>query len=124
MGGRLTTHVLDLSTGIPASGIALQLWRINDVGRELLREAKTNGDGRLDAPLLEGMTMEPGTYELLFMAGSYFRSKASEGPAPEGENVTSFLEHIPIRFNIASSEEHYHVPLLVAPGGYSTYRGS
>ena len=122
MSGRLTTHVLDLSRGIPACGMALQLWRFDGEAGHLLSEAVTNGDGRLDAPLLEGPEMEPGSYELLFMVGDYFRKNPSEAQA--GASDTFFLEQIPIRFNIGSSEDHYHVPLLVAPGGYSTYRGS
>ncbi|MHA6531010.1 hydroxyisourate hydrolase [Paenibacillus sp. BAC0078] len=113
MSGRLTTHVLDLSRGVPAVGMKLQLWSLVDGEGTLLREASTNSDGRLDAPLLEGPELVPGCYELLFMAGDYFRG----GSMP-------VFEHIPIRFNITSSDDHYHVPLLVAPGGYSTYRGS
>jgi 5-hydroxyisourate hydrolase len=127
MSGRLTTHVLDLSRGLPASGMALQLWKLEDgAAGKLLCEAVTNEDGRLEAPLLEGAAMEQSSYELLFMAGDYFRMKALELQAVEGTGALSpfFLEVIPIRFNITSSEEHYHVPLLVAPGGYSTYRGS
>ncbi|UQZ35373.1 hydroxyisourate hydrolase [Paenibacillus sp. PK3_47] len=128
MSGRVTTHVLDLSQGTPAAGIALQLWRLEDSGgRQLLREALTNSDGRLDAPLLEGTELDPGCYELLFMAGQYFR-KGSSGYSGNGETAgghdSFFLEEIPVRFNIADSSVHYHVPLLVAPGGYSTYRGS
>ncbi|MBT2289739.1 hydroxyisourate hydrolase [Paenibacillus albidus] len=118
MSGRLTTHVLDLSQGTPAAGVAVQLRRLKEGAAELLCEAVTNRDGRLDTPLLEGAEMEAGSYELLFMAGDYFRKRAT------GEPVSCFFEHIPIRFNIGSPAEHYHVPLLMAPGGYSTYRGS
>lgn len=128
MNGRVTTHVLDLSQGIPAAGIALQLWKFDHAGsRMLLREAVTNSDGRLDAPLLAGTALEPGCYELLFMAGEYFRSSSSEDSVKEegaDDPGVFFLEEIPIRFNIADLSAHYHVPLLVAPGGYSTYRGS
>ncbi|WP_019912766.1 hydroxyisourate hydrolase [Paenibacillus sp. HW567] len=112
MSGRLTTHVLDLSRGLPAAGMKLQLWSLEAGEGKLLCEASTNSDGRLDAPLLEGPELVPGCYELLFMAGDYFR-----GSMP-------VFEQIPIRFNITSSDDHYHIPLLVAPGGYSTYRGS
>lgn len=124
MSGRLTTHVLDLSRGIPAAGMTLQLWRLGGGTPVLLREAVTNTDGRLDAPLLAGEELLTGSYELLFMAGEYFRVMQT-GP---GEAATAagtlFLEQIPLRFNILDPAEHYHVPLLVAPGGYSTYRGS
>ncbi|WP_342438842.1 hydroxyisourate hydrolase [Paenibacillus sp. FSL L8-0436] len=129
MSGRLTTHVLDLSGGIPAAGMALQLWRLEDGAASLLREAVTNADGRLDAPLLEGAELAAGSYELLFMAGDYFRSSglpfeaSGEGNSADGA-APFFLEQIPIRFNITDPSAHYHVPLLVAPGGYSTYRGS
>ncbi|MGN7762644.1 hydroxyisourate hydrolase [Paenibacillus sp. 22594] len=116
MSGRLTTHVLDLSRGMPAAGMKLQLWSLVEGSGELLREATTNHDGRLDAPLLEGVELVPGCYELLFLAGDYFRDSGQEG--------VFFLEQVPIRFNILKTEDHYHVPLLVAPGGYSTYRGS
>ncbi|WP_054939386.1 hydroxyisourate hydrolase [Paenibacillus ihuae] len=128
MSGRLTTHVLDLARGVPAAGMALQLWKLDGgAAGELLREAVTNSDGRLDAPLLAGSELAPGSYELLFMAGDYFRGS---NPADEGASVAAagstifFLEQIPIRFTIINPAEHYHVPLLVAPGGYSTYRGS
>lgn len=128
MNGRLTTHVLDLSRGIPAAGIALQLWKLDSAGgRQLLRGAVTNSDGRLDAPLLAGTELESGCYELLFMAGQYFRS-SSPGDRDKGNSAGEpggfFLEEIPVRFTIADHSAHYHVPLLVAPGGYSTYRGS
>ncbi|WP_310831901.1 hydroxyisourate hydrolase [Paenibacillus pedocola] len=127
MSGRLTTHVLDLARGVPAAGMALELWKLDGAAGELLRETVTNSDGRLDIPLLAGSELAPGSYELLFMAGDYFRGsnpadKGAEG-AEEGPGVL-FLEQIPIRFNIVNPAEHYHVPLLVAPGGYSTYRGS
>ncbi|AIQ67530.1 hydroxyisourate hydrolase [Paenibacillus graminis] len=122
MSGRLTTHVLDLSRGLPAAGMKLQLWNLAEGAGKLLREAETNHDGRLDAPLLEGTELVPGCYELLFMAGDYFRGGRLEEQLGDGESF--FLEQIPIRFNIIHAAEHYHVPLLVAPGGYSTYRGS
>lgn len=134
MSGRLTTHVLDLSRGIPAVGLTLQLWKLTDGTSELLCEVATNSDGRLNAPLLEGSEMEAGCYELLFMVGDYYRRADFEervGGLGSLENsevskrtASFFLEQIPIRFHIESSMQHYHVPLLVAPGGYSTYRGS
>lgn len=116
MSGRLTTHVLDLVQGIPASGVFLQLRRQEKGESLLLREAVTNEDGRLDAPLLEDAEMKPGEYELLFHAGDYFRKK--------DQGTSGFLDLIPIRFHIGGEGGHYHVPLLLAPGGYSTYRGS
>ncbi|GIO10824.1 5-hydroxyisourate hydrolase 2 [Cohnella xylanilytica] len=114
MRGRLTTHVLDVALGAPAAGLRVQLWRIRDDGRELLKEAFTNEDGRLAEPLLSGEAMETGQYELLFDVGDYYRGSAS----------VAFLEWVPVRFHMADPDSHYHVPLLVAPGGYSTYRGS
>lgn len=130
MNGRLTTHVLDLSQGKPAAGLSLQLWRLDTGGSVLLREAVTNEDGRLDAPLLAGEEIQAGSYELLFMAGDYFRGVQAGAGEPEAEEeegagaVIPFLDQIPIRFNMPDPSAHYHVPLLVAPGGYSTYRGS
>ncbi|WP_218639662.1 hydroxyisourate hydrolase [Paenibacillus sp. FSL R7-0337] len=128
MNGRLSTHVLDLSQGKPAAGLSLQLWRMDNGGPVLLREALTNEDGRLDAPLLAGEEMLAGSYELLFMAGDYFRGTQAGAGEPETEEeagaVVPFLDQIPIRFNMPDPSAHYHVPLLVAPGGYSTYRGS
>jgi len=102
----LTTHVLDISRGRPAAGVAITLAR----GDEVLATAVTNADGRTDAPLLDAL--EAGTYELRFAVGDYF------GGAPR------FLDVVPVRFEISDPDAHHHVPLLVAPGGYSTYRGS
>lgn len=125
MSGRLTTHVLDLSQGKPAAGMSLQLWSFGEGMPSLLCEAVTNSDGRLDAPLLAGEALLAGSYELLFMAGDYFRgAQAGAGSEPASGTGSMFLEHIPIRFSITDPAEHYHVPPLVAPGGYSTYRGS
>lgn len=120
MSGRLTTHVLDLSRGVPATGITVELWKHVDGTSKLLCEAITNSDGRLDAPLLQGDEMAAGCYELLFRVGDYYRGVAEISES----TVPFFLEQIPIRFHIGNAQEHYHVPLLVAPGGYSTYRGS
>jgi 5-hydroxyisourate hydrolase len=102
----LTTHVLDLARGRPASGVAIELAR----GGEVLASAVTNADGRTDAPLLD--TLEAGTYELRFAVGDYFGGDRR------------FLDVVPVRFTVFDPEAHHHVPLLVAPGGYSTYRGS
>ncbi|THF81298.1 hydroxyisourate hydrolase [Cohnella fermenti] len=116
MGGKLTTHVLDTAMGTPAAGMRIQLWRLGESGggRELLSEGFTNEDGRMNHPLLSGEEMAAGTYELLFDVGEYFRGGAH----------AAFLEWVPVRFRLADPSSHYHVPLLVAPGGYSTYRGS
>jgi len=115
MSGRLTTHVLDISRGTPAVGMRVQLWRLaEDGGRRLLLEIITNEDGRYREPLLSEEGMEAGTYELVFDVGEYYR----------GGEQDAFLERVPVRFRLADPEAHYHVPLLVAPGGYSTYRGS
>jgi 5-hydroxyisourate hydrolase len=116
--GRLTTHVLDTMRGRPGAGLRLELFRLKGEAQERLLEARTNDDGRLDAPLLQGDALRPGIYELVFHVGDYFRDAGAALPAPP------FLDLVPIRFGIASGSEHYHVPLLIAPYGYSTYRGS
>lgn len=115
MTGRLTTHVLDTAHGTPAAGIAVTLCDAH--GREIAR-ATTNADGRLDAPILAGAQFEPGEYVLAFGAGDYFRRMGVALPEPP------FLDTVVIAFGIADREAHYHVPLLVSPYGYSTYRGS
>jgi 5-hydroxyisourate hydrolase len=116
-GGRLTTHVLDTASGKPAAGLSVSLFRINGDRRTLLKAVSTNSDGRCDAPLLAGAEFSPGEYELVFSAGDYLRSQGIELPGP------AFLDMIPIRFGMAE-HKHYHVPLLLSPYGYSTYRGS
>jgi len=112
---RLTTHVLDTASGRPAAGLHVVLRRADD--RRVLTEGRTNSDGRLDAPLIEGEAFAPGIYELSFHVGDYFRSTGAAVAEP------AFLDVVPIRFGV-SGEGHYHVPLLVSPYGYSTYRGS
>lgn len=116
--GRLTTHVLDTALGKPAAGLTVELWRIGAGGREHLATAVTNADGRLDRPALEGAAFRSGTYEFVFQAGGYLRASAT-APLPD----PLFLDAIAIRFGIAG-DGHYHVPLLLSPFGYSTYRGS
>jgi 5-hydroxyisourate hydrolase len=111
--GRLSTHVLDTSVGRPAAGVRLVLRR----GGEVLVDTRTNADGRTDKPLLEGAAFRTGAYELTFHVGDYFRAKGTPLADPP------FLDVIPLRFSIADDAD-YHVPLLVSPFGYSTYRGS
>lgn len=121
MSGRLTTHVLDISRGRPAAGVRLQLFaRDAEGGGVLLREARTNEDGRVDEPLLKDEDFREGLYEIVFWVGEYFASLTGG----EGSGKAGFLEQVPVRFRVTDRAEHYHVPLLVAPGGYSTYRGS
>jgi 5-hydroxyisourate hydrolase len=110
----LTTHVLDTTHGRPAAGMVLRLIRDGEV----LVETATNLDGRCDAPLLAGETIRPGLYRLEFEVGDYFRGLTVELPEP------AFLETVVIDFGVADLAAHYHVPLLVSPFGYSTYRGS
>ncbi len=116
--GRLTTHVLDTSAGRPAAGVRIELYRREGGGRERLAEATTNDDGRCDRPLLEGDGFRVGEYELLFHAGAYFQAAAVALPEPR------FLDIVPIRFGIAEADGNYHVPLLITPFSYATYRGS
>lgn len=116
--GRLTTHVLDTARGRPAAGVAITLYRISGQSHRKIAEAVTNADGRTDAPMLAGGKLEPGCYELVFRAGDYLRAT---GQAGEG---TLFLDEIPIRFGVPDAGQHYHVPLLISPFAYSTYRGS
>jgi 5-hydroxyisourate hydrolase len=111
---RLSTHVLDTAAGKPGAGIRVDLYRVDGARREHLKSAVTNADGRTDEPLLSGERIAPGVYELIFAAGEYLR--VAERPA--------FLDEIVIRFGIADSAGHYHVPLLLSPYGYTTYRGS
>jgi 5-hydroxyisourate hydrolase len=109
--GRLTTHVLDTARGRPAAGVRIELARIDGDRRDVVHTTTTNQDGRTDAPLLADDHLTAGEYELTFAVGDYF----------EGDG---FLDRVPVRFRIADAEAHYHVPLLVSPWAYSTYRGS
>jgi 5-hydroxyisourate hydrolase len=115
---RLSTHVLDTSRGRPAAGIPIELHRIGDAGRTRLATAVTNADGRTDAPLLAADRLEVGTYELTFHVGDYLRRVASDLPDPP------FLDDVVVRVGIAEPDGNYHIPLLLAPHGYSVYRGS
>ena len=115
----LTTHVLDTSRGRPAAGLRIDFSRLEADGRPwLLKSVTTNADGRIDAPLLGPGEMQAGRYELLFHVGAYFRSAGVVQTDPP------FLDQVPVRFTIAEPAAHYHVPLLVSPYGYVTYRGS
>ena len=116
--GRLTTHVLDTMHGKPAAGLAVTLFQISGDSRELVVTTKTNSDGRCDAPLLSGAAMVPGFYELVFDVAAYFRESGVPLEDPP------FLDRIPLRFGLSNAGQHYHVPLLVSPFAYSTYRGS
>jgi 5-hydroxyisourate hydrolase len=116
--GRLSTHVLDTAKGKPAAGVKIMLYRISGQGHRKVKEVVTNADGRTDGPLLEGAALEAGIYELVFCAGDYLR-----GTGQAGEGVL-FLDEIPIRFGVPDPAQHYHVPLLISPFAYSTYRGS
>ncbi|HAY47844.1 MULTISPECIES: hydroxyisourate hydrolase [Thalassospira] len=116
--GRLTTHVLDTAKGCPAAGIRIELHRYGNGHDDLVAEAVTNADGRTDAPMLEGASFKPGEYQLVFHAGAYFDACGENLPDPK------FLDQVVIRFGISDGQAHYHVPLLLSPFGYSTYRGS
>jgi 5-hydroxyisourate hydrolase len=116
--GYLTTHVLDTAQGRPGQGIRIEVLRLEGETRIRLEEVVTNDDGRCDAPILEGDAFTPGEYELVFHAGEYLRDQGIEAPEPR------FLDVIPLRFGVADADAHYHVPLLLSPYGYTTYRGS
>lgn len=120
MVGKLTTHVLDTAQGRPAAQVAIELWHLAAGGdvKSLMTATQTNADGRTDAPLLLAEDFLPGIYELVFDVGSYFATQ------PLSLSDPPFLGWVPIRFSIKDVEAHYHVPLLVSPWAYSTYRGS
>jgi len=114
--GCLTTHVLDTANGCPGAAIRIDLYRLGQT--DLIASATTNADGRCDKPMLEGQDFSKGEYELVFHAGDYFNTLGQE----DGEH--RFLDKVVIRFGINDDDQHYHVPLLLSPFGYSTYRGS
>jgi len=115
----LTTHVLDVTRGGPAEGVRVELYELTaSGGRVLIADVATNADGRTDAPLIGASDARVGAFELVFHAGDYFRRQGAKTADPP------FLDLVPIRFAIADPKAHYHVPLLVSPWSYSTYRGS
>jgi len=120
MDGWLTTHVLDTARGVPAAGLRIVLDRLDGAARARLAEAVTNAHGRTDGPILPREGFAPGVYELTFHAGDYLRG--SGGAQAAGLTTPAFLDTVPIRFGMEAG--HYHVPLLLSPFGYSTYRGS
>jgi 5-hydroxyisourate hydrolase len=115
--GYLTTHVLDTARGSPAAGVKIALYRVSGNSHRKIAEAATNADGRTDTPILPATKFATGIYELVFFAGDYLRANGLAGAEP------MFLDEVPIRFGMAE-DAHYHVPLLLSPYGYSTYRGS
>jgi 5-hydroxyisourate hydrolase len=115
---RLSTHVLDTAHGKPAASLEVALFRWREGARHPVTSAVTNSDGRTAEPLLAGDTIETGEYELVFAVAAYFRAIGVALPSPP------FLDQVVIRFGIADERGHYHVPLLVSPYSYSTYRGS
>lgn len=116
--GRLTTHVLDTAQGIPARGVRIVLHRVDGQDRTTVSNRVTNRDGRVDGPLLEGAPFTPGTYELVFDIEDYFRSQ------PVAVTDPAFLDLVTIRFTVIDPGGNWHIPLLVSPWAYSTYRGS
>ncbi|WP_445158347.1 hydroxyisourate hydrolase [Halomonas sp. E14] len=116
--GRLTTHVLDTAQGRPGQGIRIEVLRLEGERRTPLKTVTTNEDGRCDAPILEDDDFQAGEYELVFHAGDYLRAQGVAASEP------LFLNVIPLRFGVSDASQHYHVPLLLSPYGYSTYRGS
>jgi 5-hydroxyisourate hydrolase len=116
--GHLSTHVLDTANGCPAAGMRVTLQRIEGAGATTLRSFALNADGRADGALLDDKTMAVGRYRLVFETAAYFRARGTVLPEPP------FIDVVPIDFGIADAQGHYHVPLLVSPWSYSTYRGS
>ena len=116
--GYLTTHVLDTARGCPAAGMRIVLFKVSGMRHAKIAEAVTNADGRTDGPILPKDKFVPGTYELVFFAGAYLDATGTPPESPR------FLDEIPIRFGISDAGAHYHVPLLLSPFGYATYRGS
>ncbi|WP_179403675.1 hydroxyisourate hydrolase [Burkholderia guangdongensis] len=116
--GKLTTHVLDTANGCPGADIRIELFAVTGDSRRALKTTTTNDDGRCDAPLLEGDALVTGEYELVFHVGNYFATRGVKVPQPR------FVDRVVLRFGVSDAAAHYHVPLLVSPWSYSTYRGS
>lgn len=116
--GKLTTHVLDTTSGRPAAGMAVTLHRLDGAAAQPLKTIRLNDDGRADAPLLADAALLPGRYRLVFAVAAYFRGRGVALPEPP------FLDEVPLDFGIADASLHYHVPLLATPWSYATYRGS
>jgi len=125
--GRLSTHVLDTCRGRPAAGVAVALYELAGEEARLVAETRTNADGRTDRPLIGGRPVPMARYELRFAVGDYFRAAGEVAPEAAAEAAAggpAFLDTVPVRFGVAEPEAHYHVPLLVTPWSYATYRGS
>ena len=118
MPAKLSTHVLDLARGCPARDVQIELWSLAGGTRKLLKTVRTNADGRTDEPLLAAEQLQAGCYELVFYVGDYFAGEVPAGPPGR------FLDRVPVQFGIVDPTVSYHVPLLVSPWAYSTYRGS
>ena len=116
--GKLSTHVLDTAHGRPGAGVKVELYAIDAQGRTLLKTERTNDDGRCGAPLREGPQLQVGQYELVFHAGDYFAAQGVDLPSPR------FLDRVTIAFGVSDPDQNYHVPLVMTPWSYSTYRGS
>jgi 5-hydroxyisourate hydrolase len=116
--GKLSTHVLDTTQGKPGARLRLELYFIEDGRRTLIKTETTNADGRCDAPLLAGDALRVGQYELVFAAGDYFAAQGVSLPSPR------FIDRVTVAFGVADASQNYHVPLVVTPWSYSTYRGS
>jgi 5-hydroxyisourate hydrolase len=116
--GKLSTHVLDTAHGKPGAGVRVELYAVDGGQRTLIRQDATNSDGRCNAPLLEGEQLKSGQYELVFAAGDYFAAQGVALPSPR------FIDRVTIAFGVADPSQNYHVPLVVTPWSYSTYRGS
>ena len=120
MSAKLSTHVLDTAHGCPAQGMQIELWSLASDPPKLLKTVRTNADGRTDQPLLTAEEIREGNYELVFHVGEYFALKLRSTTPTK----VPFLDKVPVRFGVADAEVSYHVPLLVSPWAYSTYRGS
>jgi 5-hydroxyisourate hydrolase len=116
--GKLSTHVLDTAQGKPGAGVKVELYAVDGGQRTLLKQDATNQDGRCNTPLLEGEQLRAGQYELVFAAGDYFAAHGVALPSPR------FVDRVTIAFGVADPSQNYHVPLVVTPWSYSTYRGS